>query len=325
MRVWVEVNENSTDAELRKALGWGDDVRKPVPKPIPMKLVLTKKPVIMPEDLFSSARKDGAKAASELVKNCAYKPRCRLVACGNFQRSDGTDSAELSSENISAEGVRMLFNELAFHDSWEALVFDVSCAFLNSKLPVEERVLLRPPNSLIKLGFFKQGTLLAAHRSVYGLRRGPVDWQDERQDKQAEVELPPAAGDELPTLEIVETSCQGLYTVREVESRIIRAICAMFVDDGFCVGEREALLRYAEHVDRCWKTKFQGILSRLKDRSPAQRPFKHPNDRGNHVHRSASDIPSRPGGNQSEEVAIARAGQARSDSSGRRTVPTGHS
>ncbi|CAE7300743.1 RE1 [Symbiodinium sp. CCMP2592] len=269
--VWVEVNENSTDAELRRALGWGDDVKKRVPKPIPMKLVLTKKPVIMPEDLISSARKNGAKAASEQVKNCAYKPRCRLVACGNFQRSDSTDSAELSSENISAEGVRMLFNELAFHDSWEAMAFDVSCAFLNSKLPVEERVLLRPPNSLIKLGFFKPGTLLAAHRSVYGLRRGPVDWQDERQDKQAKVELPPAEGDELPALEIVETSCQGLYTVREVESRIIRAICAMFVDDGFCVGEREALLRYAEHVDKCWKTKFQGILSRLKDRSPAIR------------------------------------------------------
>ena len=89
-----------------------------------MKLSVTQKPVAMQDDVVSAARQQGANEPANAVSKGSYKATVHLAACGNFQRDAAASKEDPSSENVSADG-----RELAVHEGWEAMSFDVSCVF----------------------------------------------------------------------------------------------------------------------------------------------------------------------------------------------------
>ena len=78
------------------------DESESLPAPLPMKLVLTKKP-IMDGGEQAADTKAGASENAEEAELDSFKARCRLVACGNFE---GTPGDDLSSQNIDATALR---------------------------------------------------------------------------------------------------------------------------------------------------------------------------------------------------------------------------
>ena len=86
---------------------------------------------------------------------------------------------ENSSANPSQEIVRLLISMLARHPEWVALVLDIACAFLNAELG-DEKVLIRPPPVLVRMGLIAPHVLWLALRAIYGLRKAPKLWEEER-------------------------------------------------------------------------------------------------------------------------------------------------
>ena len=152
---------------------WGLGSVSELPTPVPSKLVLTRKP-----DVGSLPCETSAAAACKAAMG-SWKARVRLVACGNYQEDTQAHVLENSSANPSQELLRLLLSMLARHPDWTALVLDISCAFLNAVLG-DERVLIRPPPALIKLGLIAPNVLWMALRAIYGLRKAPKLWEEER-------------------------------------------------------------------------------------------------------------------------------------------------
>ena len=87
-----------------------------------------------------------------------------IVACGNFEEEPGKD---LSSQNVDADTLRYLVHAWASNRSWAGFAFDISAAFLNSWLPKGHKISMKPPRSLVKLGYFDSETLLIPDKSLY--------------------------------------------------------------------------------------------------------------------------------------------------------------
>ena len=254
-KVWKEVRES----EARDVLELGPD--EPLPSVLPTQLVMAKKP-----DLEEEVKVlEGAHQAS-ISAEAAFKARVRLVACGNFQPGQEIDKTEIECENLSPEVPRLVYGRLASEQDWEGLTLDISAAFLNSALPKHKRILLRPPSVLVKLGLIPAGVPPWAQKSIYGLRRGPKDWQSERSEKLHEAKMRPRHGDAHGELVLEELDeCRGLFVVRETATCKICRIVAMFVDDGVMFGPREVMLRAKALIAGTWKCQVQGFLTRTDD------------------------------------------------------------
>lgn len=166
-----EVLKAVTREEAQEA--WSLSSVAELPKPVPRKLVLTRKP-----DLSSCAAEPSASAAADAVQN-AWTAKVRLVACGNFQEDTSPHMLENSFSNPSQEVFRLLLSMLARHCDWTAMILDISCAFLNALLG-NERVLIRPSPVLVRLGLLSPNILWIALRAIYGLRKSPKLWEEER-------------------------------------------------------------------------------------------------------------------------------------------------
>ena len=257
-----EVWEACASSEVRERLGLGSEDE--LPTPIPMKLVLTKKPLLEGGDLSDQVPKAAknlsgmsAQEAAELAELAAFKAKCRLVAGGNFEQQPGDD---LSNQNVDADTLRFLSHTWASNRDWCGIAFDISAAFLNSILPRDAWVLLRPPGILVKLGYFEADTVLILRKSLYGLRRAPRDWEEERATKMKGAILQKEEGDTLGDLVLnPHQDIPGLWTV--MEGSIIRGYVTMFVDDGLGIGHPEAMLREVNHIRSTWKATAQGYMS----------------------------------------------------------------
>ena len=171
MTTGKQVLREVTRAEARDI--WELSSVTELPTPVPSKLVLTRKP-----DVAAAPFETSAAAACKTALD-SWKARVRLVACGNFQEDTQAHMLENSSANPSQELLRLLLSMLAPHPDWSALVLDISCAFLNASLD-NERVLIRPPPALVKLGLVSPHVLWMALRAIYGLRKAPKLWEEER-------------------------------------------------------------------------------------------------------------------------------------------------
>ena len=254
-QVWKAIPEDG----VRTALELGP--KEPLPRVLPMRLVMAKKPDLEAEPVSS----EGATKAAEIAE-AAFKAKVRLVACGNFQPNQEIDESEIACENLNPEALRLMYGRLASEDLWEALSLDISAAFLNSPLPKHEKILLRPPAVLEKLGLVPPKVLFWAHKSIYGLRRGPKDWQSERTDKMHGAILEPRAEHVFGKLRLEELEeCKGLFAIKNADTSKIEGILAMFVDDGFIFGPREVMLRVKGQISKTWKCQVQGFLTRTGD------------------------------------------------------------
>ena len=72
---------------------------------------------------------------------------------------------------------------------------------------------MKPPGILVKLGYFDADTLLIPDKSLYGLKRAPRDWEEERGSKLDNKVLKARDGDKHGDLDI-----PGLWSVVSVLS-----------------------------------------------------------------------------------------------------------
>ena len=238
--VWDE----TTVDRLKEQLGY-------VPDLLPAKTVNVEKPALDAEP-------------GTVEHELGYKPRSRIVVCGNFQNTEGSCKEDFASVNVDPEAVRYMLALLAEHRDWTALSWDVACAFLNAYLSEKHRAVVRPPKVLERLGLVKPGTVWHLKRALYGLRVSPMEWQQER-DKAAamtEMKLDPQAGDLLGKLTLREISTsKGLWAIIDEQGRTV-GVGTFYVDDGLAVGLPEAIARVCHAISQLWEIKVQGILRR---------------------------------------------------------------
>ena len=250
-------------SEARRMLGVKEDAY--IPPPLPMKLVLTRKPMLEGGNVTQDpAVKDqippgvsdndltgmSAQGLAELAELAAFKAKCRIVACGNFEQSPGTD---LSSQNVDADTLRFLIHMWAGNRDWAGFVFDISAAFLNSWLPKGHKITMKPPGILVKLGYFDSETLLIPDKSLYGLKRAPRDWEEERGTKLNNKVLKARDKDKHGDLVLrPHADIPGLWSVVTVAEGKLLGFTTMFVDDGLTIGDCEAMTRVLEYVLEIW-------------------------------------------------------------------------
>ena len=226
---------------------WGLTSTSELPIPVPSKLVLTRKPVM------DSAPSEASASAASAAAHSSWKAKVRLVACGNYQADTQAHMLENSSANPSQEIVRLLISMLARHPEWVALVLDIACAFLNAELG-DEKVLIRPPPVLVRMGLIAPHVLWLALRAIYGLRKAPKLWEEER--------------NRMLDHRVVNTSI-GNVVMQPLESGawLLQAngecvgLFMMYVDDGLLVGPREVLVSLGAELKTLWDLKCQGFLA----------------------------------------------------------------
>ena len=263
--VWRECHKS----KVREALGLKSTDY--VPPPLPMKLVLTKKPLLEGGDVKPLAKEAIPKGINdtdlsgmpatmlaELAELAAFKAKCRIVVCGNFEQDPGSD---LSSQNVDADTLRYLVHSWASHRTWTGFAFDISAAFLNSWLPKGHKITMKPPGILVKLGYFDQDTLLIPDKSLYGLKRAPRDWEEERGLKMNDKVLEGRDGDAHGDLVLrAHPDIPGLWSVISVDGEKLLGYTTMFVDDGLCIGDPDAMMRVLQYVLEVWSATVQGCM-----------------------------------------------------------------
>ncbi|CAE7646758.1 RE1 [Symbiodinium pilosum] len=265
--VWRECHKS----KVREALGLG--ATEYIPPPLPMKLVLTRKPLLEGGDVTLDAevseqipkgtsKEDlsgmSAQTLAELTELASFKAKCRIVACGNFEEEPGKD---LSSQNVDADTLRYLVHEWASNRDWAGFAFDISAAFLNSWLQKGHKISMWPPGVLVKLGYFDPDTLLVPDKSLYGLKRAPRDWETERGSKLDDKILKAKATDTHGDLMLrAHPDIPGLWSVVAISDGRLLGYTTMFVDDGLCIGNSEAMMRVLEYVLEVWNATVQGIM-----------------------------------------------------------------
>ncbi|CAE6971992.1 GIP [Symbiodinium sp. CCMP2592] len=210
----------------------------PKAKPVPSKLVLTKKPM---EDSEVIIRSDmGASEIAALIQQ-AWNPRVRLVACGNFEKDSKAHDPENFAGNPGAETVRILLSLLARRPTnMTAVVLDISCAFLNARLDRSPDA--KPAHS-------------AAEYPVQAW--SPRQWEIERNGELDGVTLEPLPHHEhgLLNLESLES---GTWLIRDSSGEIQGAM-VMYVDDALIIGDLEICARLKAKLSSLWDLKEEGV------------------------------------------------------------------
>ena len=103
--------------------------------------------------------------------------RARIVGCSNLAHET---MGQTSTTDLDSQLLRWLIswhamNAKGAHDA-DTLVasVDISTAFLNSAIPPDRVVLVRPPKILVDLGLVSQDTLWLVGCALYGLRESPA-------------------------------------------------------------------------------------------------------------------------------------------------------
>ena len=221
----------------------------PNAKPVPSKLVLTKKPMEDSEVIIKSDM--GASEIAALIQQ-AWNPRVRLVACGNFEKDSKAHDPENFAGNPGAETVRILLSILARRPTnMTAVVLDISCAFLNARLdrsPDAKPVFIQPPSIIYKLGLLEKGFIWRARKAIYGLRRSPRQWELERNGELDGVTLEPLPHHEHGLLSL-ETLESGTWLIRDSSGEVQGAM-VMYVDDALIIGDLEICARLKAKLSR---------------------------------------------------------------------------
>jgi hypothetical protein len=105
------------------------------------------------------------------------KLKARLVACGNMDNEEKTDTY---AGGCDATAVRATIRRSAIKQ-WTIRTKDVSTAFLNAPYKVKGEVLvLIPPKVFIKAGLVEEDEVWEVKRAIYGLKEAPLLWAKER-------------------------------------------------------------------------------------------------------------------------------------------------
>lgn len=178
-----------------------------------------------------------------------------MVACGNFTSRDAQD--DLYASTGDAVVLRMMLKKAA-EESWDGVSLDVKTAFLNT--PWDDMgVLVKPPGLLIKMGLVKEGTVWLPTKALYGFRKSPRLWGNHRDEVLRNVTMK-VGQKKLKMVQFVADP--NLWKVQEEETEPdwvvvespIYALCMVYVDDIFAVGQKTVLGEVVAAIQREWKT-----------------------------------------------------------------------
>ena len=206
---------------------------------------------------------------SKLVVTLKPGPRrkVRLVACGNYIDKSPDESVYAAGADTVA--VRYVLKRSA-EEGWVAAVLDVHVAFLHAPLLQEESqkpVVLKPPQALVRLGYYDESDFFAVNKALYGLRQSPRCWGVHRDNrlllmKKGDVHFAPSAAE------------PNLWQVKMGEK--LKGFLLVYVDDMLACAAPDVLPTVLEMLREEWQTsepehlgempvKFLGMELRMKD------------------------------------------------------------
>ena len=239
-----DVLEETPRGLLRERLGMPAEGR--LPREIPSKVVATLKP------------SDDA----NLVNEDGFAEKSRICACGNFESGADNNGEPWSSSNIPPEIVRTFVSLAASTETWTLGGLDVEAAFLNADISSGDPVIITPPNLMRDLGLVSGDTVWIARKNIYGLRRGPTEWETERDTKLNHTTIKPSKDDKHSALTFVPINlAAGLWKLVD-ERGVVVGACCCYVDDGLVVGDIEVIRRVTAYIQGLWAIKGQGVLTK---------------------------------------------------------------
>ena len=157
---------------------WREAIQKELDQLLKDREALRKVTKQQVEDLQRRSGKGIDLVPSKLVVTLKPGPRrkVRLVACGNYIDKSPDESVYAAGADTVA--VRYVLKRAA-EECWCAAVLDVHVAFLHAPLLKEESqkpVVLKPPQALIRLGYYDESDYFLVDKALYGLRQSPRCW-----------------------------------------------------------------------------------------------------------------------------------------------------
>ncbi|CAE7837310.1 unnamed protein product [Symbiodinium sp. CCMP2592] len=239
-----DVLEEATRDQLHGRLGLPTGTR--LPREIPSKVVATLKPSEDP----TLANEDG------------FAEKSRICACGNFESGADNNGEPWTSSNIPPEIVRTFVSLAASTENWTLGGLDVEAAFLNADISSGDPVIITPPKVMRDLGLVGAETVWIARKNIYGLRRGPTEWEKERDTKINHATIQGSKGDNHSALTFIPINlAAGLWKLVD-EKGVVVGACCCYVDDGLVVGDVEVIRRVTAFIQSLWSIKGQGILEK---------------------------------------------------------------
>ena len=221
-------------------------LRERLPREIPSKVVATLKP------------SDDA----NLVNEDGFAEKSRICACGNFESGADNNGEPWSSSNIPPEIVRTFVSLAASTKTWTLGGLDVEAAFLNADISSGDPVIITPLKLMRDLGLVSEDTVWIARKNIYGLRRGPTEWETERDTKLNHTTIKPSKDDKHSALTFVPINlAAGLWKLVD-ERGVVVGACCCYVDDGLVVGDIEVIRRVTAYIQGVWAIKGQGVLTK---------------------------------------------------------------
>ncbi|CAE7325391.1 unnamed protein product [Symbiodinium sp. KB8] len=175
-----------------------------------------------------------------------YRRKARLVVCGNYATSDGSD---LYSETAPTESVRMGLL-LSRRRRWIVGLIDIVAAFLRTPLDWSKgapTVVVTPPRLLERLSLISHGELWGLIRALYGLRQAPALWSAHRDQMLKMMSFPRG-------MKLHQGRTVTSWWVLRDEKGMVKALIIIYVDDFLLLGEEETVRGMAATIQREWKT-----------------------------------------------------------------------
>ena len=182
----------------------------------------------------------------------AGKKKCRIVACGNFAREE--ENQDLFTSGADSTSLRMALS-LASQKGWWGANLDIRTAFLNAPMKHTggahemelKRVLLKPANILVKLGYFTSTEYWEVLKALYGFRQSPKLWSDHRDMVMREMRV----GDYY----LVQMESEpAMWTIRCDHDEGLHGLVVTYVDDILVLSEKKLVQEWTDCFSRTWET-----------------------------------------------------------------------
>ena len=96
---------------------------------------------------------------------------------GNMEHLDATAQVWTAQAETSSFFTAVKLAQLR---GWKISKHDVKTAFLNAPIPKDELVVIMPPPTWIKWRLVEPDVLWTCDKAIYGLRKAPKWWAEER-------------------------------------------------------------------------------------------------------------------------------------------------